>query len=56
MRKGEDEESNVGLLDFGIELLFTVKISEDHYLIRTAKMMLGILLLTMENVLGESLT
>ena len=56
VRKGEDEESNVGLLDFGTELLFTVKIDEDHYLIRTAKMMLGIFLLTRENVLGESLT
>ena len=46
----------MGLLDFGTELLFTVKIDEDHYLIRMAKMMLGILLLTIENVLGESLT
>ena len=46
----------MGLLDFGTELLFTVKIDEDHYLIKTTKMMLGNFLLTIQNVLGKSLT
>ena len=46
----------MGLLDFATELLFTVKTDEDHYLIRTAKMMLGNFLLTIQNVLTEYLT